>query len=161
MFSLRGHFHFERFIALILIAGPWLFGLSNVSAARDVFLSLGLALAFYSIFLGRIPPGIHMIMDVFVGFFLMVAPYFYQYRSEISTLQALLHYVFGLGLWATIALTRSVEEVRAEHPQDAKRRELPRGIPKESRPVTRGRVRAGEAKRRELKTRYPRATGSP
>jgi hypothetical protein len=107
MFSLRGHLRADFIFAALLVAGPWVFELSKIEPARNVFLSLGLALGFYSWFRKVIPVGIHMAMDIFVGFYLMIAPYFYQYRSGISNTQTILHFVIGLGIWATVVLTQS------------------------------------------------------
>jgi hypothetical protein len=107
------HARWDRVIALILLVSPWLFGLSHISAARNLFVALGAALAIYSRS-RAIPPGIHNVCDVFVGFFLMIGPYFYQYRSSISASQALLHFAIGFGIWGLVLFTGPGPESQKE-----------------------------------------------
>lgn len=106
MVRFRDHLRAERALAVLMFVSPWLFGFSRISAAKSVLIALGVALGAYSLLHSRIPRGIHIAMDVFVGFFVIVAPYFYQYRPEISGAQALYHLGLGLSLWGLDVFTQ-------------------------------------------------------
>ena len=85
----------------------------DIPTARNLFVALGVILAGYSAITQYryslaqvIPLGVHMFLDVVVGFVLMIGPYSFGYRALISDGQTALHFVLGLGVWALVALTR-------------------------------------------------------
>jgi hypothetical protein len=113
MIPIKVHNIVDYVAAAALIVCPYIFGFSDVPAARDLFIVLGLALAAYSAVtqyrysLAKvIPLGVHMFLDVVVGFVLMIGPYSFNYRALISDGQTALHFILGLSLWALVALTR-------------------------------------------------------
>ena len=103
MISLRSHARLDRVFAGVLVVSPWLFAFSRIHPARNLFVALGIALFAYSS-IRVLSLGIHDLCDVFVGFFLMSGPFFYQYRDSLSGVQILLHFAIGFGLWVVRAL---------------------------------------------------------
>ena len=89
---------FNYIIALTLIASPWLFGFYNVSSAAllmPIYIGwIRLIMAIFSRneggFIKQFPIQIHMVLDVFMGFLLMVAPFLYTYASKEFLPQLLL-----------------------------------------------------------------------
>ena len=81
---------FNYIIALSLIASPWLFGFYNVSSAAllmPIFIGwIRLVMAIFSRneggFIKQFPMQIHQVLDVFMGFLLMVSPWLYGYSSK-------------------------------------------------------------------------------
>lgn len=113
MFSLKTHNVIDYLVGALLIVSPWLFGFSDVQAARVVFLMSGTALIGYSLLtnyyysVARILPlGIHMTLDAVLGVILILAPALFGYRDEIMPLQYVAHVVLGIGAVALVALTR-------------------------------------------------------
>jgi hypothetical protein len=113
MIPLRIHNILDYVAAGVLVVSPYVFGFSDVSYARNLFVILGLVLAGYSAITKYrysiakiIPLGPHMFLDVLTGFFLMVGPYAFNYRALITDGQTALHFILGLGVWALVALTR-------------------------------------------------------
>lgn len=100
-------------IGAVLIACPFLFGFSDIQAARNVFLVLGFGLIAYSLMtryyysaIKVIPVGVHMFLDVMAGIVLMVAPSVFGYRALLTGGQLGLHFVMGLGAIGLVAMTR-------------------------------------------------------
>jgi len=83
---------FNYIIALTLIASPWLFGFYNVSSAAllmPIYMGwIRLVMAIFSRneggFIKQFPIQIHQVLDVFMGFLLMVSPWLYGYASKES-----------------------------------------------------------------------------
>jgi hypothetical protein len=114
MIPLKTHNILDYVGALVLIASPYMFNFSDVTTARNLFLTLGFALAIYSSLTQYqysiakiIPIRPHMLLDIITGFVLMVGPYAFNYRVALTNGQTALHFVLGLGVWGLVALTRS------------------------------------------------------
>jgi hypothetical protein len=114
MIPLKTHNILDYVAALVLIASPYMFNFSDVGPARNLFLTMGFALAIYSSItqyqysLAKIIPiRPHMVLDIVTGFVLMIGPYAFNYRAALSNGQTALHFVLGLGVWGLVALTRS------------------------------------------------------
>jgi hypothetical protein len=79
-------------LALTLIASPWLFDLVNVSSAALLIpLYIGwlqLIMAIFADtevgFIKQFPIQIHLVLDVVMGFFLLVSPWLYTFSSKNS-----------------------------------------------------------------------------
>jgi hypothetical protein len=117
MLSLKTHNILDYVIGAILVLCPYVFGFSDVTAAKTVFLVLGFGLIGYSLLTNYqyslfkvIPLGVHMTFDVIAGAVLILAPYVFGYRGMITGGQTALHYVLGLGAWALVATTRPRSE---------------------------------------------------
>ena len=78
-------------ISLTLIASPWLFGLVNVSSAAlflPIYLGwLQLILTIFSNhqtgFIKQLPVQTHLVIDVFMGFILIISPFLWNFSSKI------------------------------------------------------------------------------
>jgi DNA integrity scanning protein DisA with diadenylate cyclase activity len=117
MMSLKTHNVFDYIIAVVLVLAPFLFGFSDIDAARNTFLILGFGLAAYSLItkyyycIARIIPlGVHMIFDVSAGLVVLIAPYIFDYRESLTTLQFAVHVVMGIGAIGLVAVTRTRSE---------------------------------------------------
>jgi hypothetical protein len=85
-------------VALTLIASPWLFGLVHVSSAA-LFLPLyigwlQLIMAIFSKnetgFIKQFPLTIHHVLDVLMGFIILVSPWLYTFASKAFLPQVIL-----------------------------------------------------------------------
>jgi len=112
MISLNVHNVLDYIIGAVLVLCPYMFGFSDINAARDTFLVLGFGLIGYSLLTDYrysiakiIPVGVHMFMDVSAGLILMIAPWAFGYNSLITTGQTVLHFALGLSAWALVGFT--------------------------------------------------------
>jgi len=79
-------------LALTLIASPWLFNLVDVSSAAlliPIYIGwLQLIMAIFADtevgFIRQFPVQIHLVLDVIMGFFLLVSPWLYTFSSKNS-----------------------------------------------------------------------------
>lgn len=122
MVSLKTHNIIDYVAGVALIFAPFLFGFAEVDAARNVFMLSGFFLIMYSLFTNYyyaairvIPLGIHMTLDAASGVLLMISPWIFNYRAEITAGQEYLHYILGVGVLALVGLT-------AERTESDKRR---------------------------------------
>ncbi len=77
-------------LALVLIAAPWLFNLVNISSAAlflPIYIGwLQLIMAIFSKsetgFIKQFPLQIHNVLDVFMGFILLISPFLYTFSSK-------------------------------------------------------------------------------
>jgi hypothetical protein len=77
-------------VSLTLIASPWLFGLVDISSAAlflPIYIGwLQLIMAIFSNnetgFIKQFPMQIHLVLDVLMGFVLMVSPWLYTFSSR-------------------------------------------------------------------------------
>jgi hypothetical protein len=114
MVSLRVHNVLDYVIGAILIACPFLFGFSDIDAARRLFLTLGFGLIGYSLLtnytyslLKLIPVAVHMVFDVLAGMTLILGSYLFGYRDLLTGGQTALHYLLGLGAILLVSVTRT------------------------------------------------------
>jgi hypothetical protein len=117
MLSLKTHNILDYVGAILLLLAPAIFGFSEVTAARNIFVVEGLLLLAYSLFTNYqfavwrvIPLGVHMTLDAALGVALVLAPWVLGYRGLITGGQELVHYVLGLGLIGLVAATRAKTE---------------------------------------------------
>ena len=113
MISLRTHNILDYAIGIVLFVCPALFGFADIDAARNTFVFLGGGLILYSLLTDYeysiakwIPVGLHMALDVAIGFGLMLSPSIFDYRSQLTGVQNVLHFVLGLGTIALVVFTR-------------------------------------------------------
>lgn len=113
MVSLRVHNILDYVGGAILLVCPYLFGFSDVAAARNLFLVLGFGLIGYSLLTNYqysvfkvVPLSVHMALDVLVGVVLILGSYVFGYRNAITGGQTVLHYALGIGVIGLVALTR-------------------------------------------------------
>lgn len=115
MISLRTHNILDYVIGAILVLSPYVFGFSDINAARNVFLVLGFGLIGYSMLTKYyysvaklIPIKVHMVFDVTAGIILLLAPGIFNYGTMLTGGQVALHYVMGLGAILLVAVTRGI-----------------------------------------------------
>lgn len=110
--SIRDHNIIDYIAAAGLVLSPYIFQFDHIEPARNTFLFLGLGLALYSAFtvyqysfLKIIPLKTHMHLDLFTGLVLMISPWLFDYRNDITNAQIALHFVLGLALLGLVMLT--------------------------------------------------------
>ena len=118
MMSLKSHNVLDYAAGLFLLFVPALFGFSEINAAREVFLGVGLAMITYSActqydlsVFKWIPLSTHMSLDVLAGVSVMLAPWLLGYRDILTGTQEILHYALALGLFGLVAFTQPQAEV--------------------------------------------------
>jgi drug/metabolite transporter (DMT)-like permease len=110
--SINLHNVLDYVIAACLVLTPYVFGFSDLPFGRDVFFVLGCAMFGYSLLtdysfsvLKAIPARTHMIFDYVSAVFVMLAPWLYGYREELTALQLTLHFICGACLAALPTFT--------------------------------------------------------
>jgi hypothetical protein len=113
MISLKVHNVIDYIVGAFLIISPWVFGFSDVNAARNLFVIAGVALVGYSLMtkyyysaVRIIPIGAHMTLDAALGILLILAPALFGYRELLTQGQYAAHIVLGIGAVGLVALTR-------------------------------------------------------
>ncbi|HWZ17127.1 MAG TPA: hypothetical protein VNW95_17945 [Mucilaginibacter sp.] len=95
-------------LSFTLIASPWLFGLVNVSSAALLMpIYMGWLQFIMAVFVDnetgfvkQFPMQIHLVIDVFMGFILMVSPWLYTFSSKAFWPELLLGgLLFCLGIF--------------------------------------------------------------
>jgi uncharacterized membrane protein HdeD (DUF308 family) len=101
---------------ILLIASPWIFGFSDVDAARNVAIVIGVVVLAQSLMtdyelsvVDVLPLSAHLMMDVLAGIVLAVSPWLFGFADE-GTEAWLPHLVFGLGLLAAGLMTQRERE---------------------------------------------------
>jgi hypothetical protein len=95
-------------LSFTLIASPWIFGLADISSAAlfiPIYIGwLQLIMAIFvdneTGFVKRFPMQIHLVLDVFMGFILLVSPWLYTFSSKAFWPELLLGgLLFCLGIF--------------------------------------------------------------
>lgn len=117
MIPLKVHNVLDYVVGVLLALSPYVFGFSDVVAARNVFLVLGIGLIAYSALTNYyysvakvIPLGVHMVLDALSGIVLILSPALFGYRDVITDGQFALHFVMGIAALGLVALTRTRTE---------------------------------------------------
>lgn len=117
MIPLKVHNVIDYVVGVALALSPFVFGFSEVVAARNVFLVVGLAWLAYSSMTNYyysvakiIPLGGHMFLDALAGIVLILSPALFGYREMITDSQFALHFVMGIGALSVVAFTRTRTE---------------------------------------------------
>src|SRR5215213_8315514 len=107
--------------AILLIAAPWIFGFSDIDAARNVAIVIGALVIVQSLMTDYefsiadvLPLSAHLMMDVLAGIVLAVSPWIFGFADE-GTAAWLPHLVFGLGLLAAGLMTQHHRETSRAH----------------------------------------------
>lgn len=128
MISVKTHSIVDYVLGVLLIAAPFVFGMTGVDTAPYVFWTMGAGLIIYSLLTDYdysvaklIPVSVHMALDVVFGISLVLAPLVLDYQPAISGGQYFVHWIFGLGTISLVALTLPPreEEVRLGHFDEA------------------------------------------
>jgi hypothetical protein len=99
---------FNHILALTLIASPWLFGYANVSSAAlflPIYMGwLQLIMAIFAdnkaSFIRQLPMQTHLVIDVFMGFILVISPFLYNFSDKVFLPQLLLGFLLiGMGIF--------------------------------------------------------------
>jgi hypothetical protein len=111
--SLNTHNIVDYVLGVVLVFSPYVFGFSDLYAAKNVFLVLGFGLLGYSLItqykysvLKILPLGPHMALDVVLGIVLMLAPSVFSYAPLLTGFQYAWHFICGIGAIGLVALTR-------------------------------------------------------
>jgi len=83
---------FNYIIAVTMISSPWLFGLVDVSSAALLlpiyFGWIQLIMAIFTNsetgFIKQFPVQIHLVIDVLMGFILLISPFLYTFSDKLS-----------------------------------------------------------------------------
>src|SRR3954447_21367319 len=101
---------------ILLIAAPWIFGFSDIDAARNVAIIIGAIVIVQSLMTDYefsvadvLPLSAHLMMDVLAGIVLAASPWIIGFADE-GTAAWLPHLVFGLGLLAAGLMTQRERE---------------------------------------------------
>jgi uncharacterized membrane protein HdeD (DUF308 family) len=101
---------------ILLIAAPWIFGFSDIDAARNVAIIIGALVIVQSLITDYefsiadiLPLSAHLMMDVLAGIVLAASPWIFGFADE-GTAAWLPHLVFGLGLLAAGLMTQRERE---------------------------------------------------
>ena len=96
------HAPIDYIVGVALIAAPWIFQFSDVTAASVVAIVLGVGLIVYSVFtdyeLGiwrRFPMAVHNLFDIGAGAFLAASPWIFGFADESANVWVP-HVVVGL-----------------------------------------------------------------
>lgn len=111
MFTLRLHGVLDYGAAILFALSPHLFGFAQVGPARLIFyISAGILFA-YSLLTEYLPSiaklfpfAVHRAFDIALGMFLATAPSSFNYRTDLTDMQLIAHWVLGLA-WVYVALT--------------------------------------------------------
>lgn len=111
--SLRGiHRSLDCIIGFFLVLLPWISGFSQLVLARDFMVAVGVGLLFYSLATdyghgrgGAIPMRVHLLIDMIVGTFVMLAPLILGYSNVISSGQVWAHVASGLAVWSSVVFS--------------------------------------------------------
>ncbi len=133
MIPLKVHNVLDYVIGAFLVVSPWMFGFSDIPAARTVFVFAGLALVAYSLLTNYhysvakvIPLGVHMTLDAIIGVVTILAPAMFGYRELLTNGQYALHVILGVGAIGLVAMTKPRTEA-AKTP--AERAEINHDVP--------------------------------
>ncbi len=105
MISKRAHRVLDYFTGCALIASPYLFGMGDISSAREVFLGAGLV-SFVNVFLFGYSTKLHMKIDLLNGAFLISAPSIFSYKLLLSNTQYGFHVGAGFLIILLVGETR-------------------------------------------------------
>ena len=101
----------EPFLAVLLIAAPWLFGFDDVGSATAISIVAGIAVLLVGMstdwkiaMVRKIPLVAHMALDFGLGIFLVAAPFLFGFSDESPALVFFL--VLGIALLLSALGTR-------------------------------------------------------
>ncbi|HLS96024.1 hypothetical protein BC792_10579 [Sphingobacterium allocomposti] len=110
------HWHaiMDYLLVLILLGGPWLSGFDDVPAATKVSMWSAAAIAGLSIFTCNeggivrvIPMNIHLILDIFLGVFLILSPFIFGFSAEVYTFHMLMGFIIlGSGIFTRTSVKK-------------------------------------------------------
>jgi hypothetical protein len=97
--SRRFHGVMDYIMGVVLIAAPWIFGFSNIGAAKWCAVGVGVLMLIMSMLtdyevgvLKIVPMGTHLTMDVIAGIFLAVSPWLFGFNDRVY----LPHLILGI-----------------------------------------------------------------
>jgi hypothetical protein len=103
------HSYADYVFSILLFSSPFLLGYSTGGAIAFVPIFFGwvtLVMAIFtdykSSFIKQFPLQMHLILDMFIGFFIMVSPFLYQFTNTIVWP----HVIFGLYLFLQAIFTK-------------------------------------------------------
>jgi hypothetical protein len=111
MLTLRTHGLLDYGAAVLFALSPHIFGFAQINQARVIFYAVAAILFGYSLmteyfqsFMKIIPFALHRAFDIAAGMFLATAPSSFSYRTELTDMQLVIHWLFGVA-WVYVALT--------------------------------------------------------
>jgi hypothetical protein len=109
MITSRGHGILDYLVSTLLILAPWLLGFSEVDAARNTAVGVGLVGLLSSLFtnyeLGlvkAIPLSMHLTLDMLAGLFLAASPWLFGFADQVF----MPHLIVGLLEIGAAAMTQ-------------------------------------------------------
>jgi len=121
--STKFYGYFNYLLAALFIASPWLFGFYNVSSAAvllPIYMGwLQLIMAVFANneggFIKQLPMQMHLVVDVFMGFLLMVSPWLWAYAYIGAHQEFLPQLLMGMGLFFLGIFTKKSPFTTAPH----------------------------------------------
>lgn len=109
---LKLHNIIDYIAGAFLFACPYFFNFDYLVPARNVFSYSGTALITYSLltnyrysFFRIIPLGIHMAVDIIIGLTMISAPWLFNYFTDLTQPQFILHMTTGVAVLLLVAFT--------------------------------------------------------
>lgn len=113
MASLRAHNILDYLLGAIFILAPWIFGMTEITTARYLFVLSGSAILLYSLLtnyyyslIRKVPLGVHMTLDSIIGVIMILSPALFGYRDLLNDAQYAIHMLLGIVTLSLVALTR-------------------------------------------------------
>ncbi len=104
-----------------MLASPWLFGFAEITAARNIILSLGIIVWIMSLFTNyeggiskKLAMSTHLWGDLFMGIFLAASPWLFRFANEIY----IPHVIIGVVSIVASLLTINTSQIRRHNAVD-------------------------------------------
>lgn len=95
--STKAHGVIDYVTSILLIVSPWLFNFSDVQAAKQVVIVVGILIIVMSVFthyetglVKRIPMRDHLYLDATIGLFLIISPWLFTFSERVYLPQVII-----------------------------------------------------------------------
>jgi len=116
--SRKFHAMMDYIVGILLIAAPWIFGFSDIQAAKWVAIIIGLMVLLMSMVTDyegggkkMLSMGTHLTMDVIAGIFLAASPWIFGFSDEVY----LPHLIVGILEIGAGLMTERTSQHRTGH----------------------------------------------
>jgi hypothetical protein len=125
--SRKIHAVMDYIVGILLIAAPWIFGFSDIPAAKWTAIVVGVLLLLMSAVtdyegggVKMLPMRIHLIMDVIAGVFLAASPWLFHFSDDVY----LPHLIVGILEIGAGLMTERSSQAKTAHVEGGMRRAL-------------------------------------